>query len=155
MVASHNETRRALIFTVGQRICAIHVENVAEIMRPLPVQPVVGMPAPVRGLSVIRGAPMPVLDMRMLLDGLPGDDCSRFVVLKMGDRSVAITVDRVIGMQGVAASDMHELPPLLRTASAALVSAVGAVDRQLLVVLDTARLVPADFWTELASAEAR
>ena len=51
-----------LVVMVGARACAIPLDHVAETMRPLPIEPVAGTPGFVRGVSVIRGAPTPVVD---------------------------------------------------------------------------------------------
>jgi purine-binding chemotaxis protein CheW len=37
-------------------------------MRPLPIKPIAGTPGFVRGVSIIRGAPTPVIDLKALLD---------------------------------------------------------------------------------------
>lgn len=124
-----------------------------ETLRPLAIEPVAGAPAFVRGLSVIRGAPTPVVDLGALLEGGPARASSgRLVTLKVGARQVALGVDEVVGLKSVDPAQLEQLPPLLR--DAALIEAIGARDGQLLVVLRAARLVPDEVWASLASAEA-
>jgi chemotaxis signal transduction protein len=48
---------------------AIPIEQVIEVMRPLPVETISGIPSFVSGLSVIRGSPVPVIDTGLLLTG--------------------------------------------------------------------------------------
>ena len=143
-----------LIVVVGIRRCAIPVRFVAEILRPLPVQPLGGVPAYVRGLSVIRGAPVPVVDVNLLI----GDDGSehaagRLAVIDVGERRIALAVDAVLGMQRLDAHLIGRLPPLLHGVASDVVEAIGVADARLLVVLRAARLGPDEVWSVLAAGQ--
>lgn len=151
-----SEKSPALIVTIGARICAIPLHHVVETMRPLPIEPVGGTPGFVRGVSVIRGVPTPVVDLRALLENsASGATYGRFVTLRSGERRVAIGVDGVVGLRSLDAAQLGELPPILRDVGTDLVEAIGARDAQLLVVLRAARIVPDEVWTVLAASEAR
>jgi chemotaxis signal transduction protein len=50
-------------------------------MRPLPVERIAGMLSFVRGVSIIRGVPTPVVDLGVVL-GTPGEAVDRFVTLR-------------------------------------------------------------------------
>ena len=68
----------------------------------------------------------------------------RFVVLRVGARRVALAVGGVIGLAEVAPASARELPPIFRgTTGADAIAKLGALDSQLLVVLDVLRLLPA------------
>ncbi|HEX7478651.1 MAG TPA: chemotaxis protein CheW [Polyangiales bacterium] len=145
----------ALIVTVGARACAIPLHHVAETMRPLPIEPVAEMPDFVRGVSVIRGAPTPVIDLNALLgNGENSATYGRFVTMKLGERRVALGVDGVVGLRNLDSAQLGELPPILRDVAADLIEAIGTRDAQLLVVLRAARIVPDEVWTTLAAAQA-
>jgi purine-binding chemotaxis protein CheW len=122
-------------------------------MRPLPIESVAGTPGFVRGVSVIRGAPTPVIDVGALLENRePSTTYGRLVTLKVGERRVAIGVDGVVGVRNLDSTESGELPPLLGGAAAAVIEAIGARDAQLLVVLRAASIVPDDVWRTLAAA---
>ena len=149
------ERSPVLVVIVGARACAIPLHHVAEIMRPLPIEPVAGTPNFVRGVSVIRGAPTPVVDLKALLEnGEKSATYGRLVTIKLGERRVAIGVDSVVGLTNLDSAQLGELPPILRDLAADLIEAIGTRDAQLLVVLHAARIVPAEVWTTLAVAEA-
>jgi purine-binding chemotaxis protein CheW len=144
-----------LVVTVGARACAIPLHHVAETMRPLAIAPVAATPGFVRGVSLIRGVPTPVVDLKSLLEnGENSATCGRFVTLRLGERRVAIGVDGVVGVRNLDSAQLGELPPILRTVAADLIEAIGTRDAQLLVVLRAARIVPDEVWTTLAAAEA-
>jgi purine-binding chemotaxis protein CheW len=130
------------------RLCAIPLQYVSETMRPLPIEPVPGMPPSVRGLSIIRGVPVPVVDVATAIAG-GGSTPTRFVTVTVGARSVALAVDSIVGVRTIDASEINELPMLLANASNEGIAAIGILDAKLLLLLQSARLIPDDVWTTL------
>jgi purine-binding chemotaxis protein CheW len=138
-----------LLCRIGSRVCALPLRHVSETMRPLPIEPLAGMPPFVRGLSIIRGAPTPVVDGTRLVGGTDQEQTSRFVTVKVGERRVALAVDAVIGVRTLPAHSLEALPPLLREGSQDFVSAIGTLDSDLLLMLRSARLVPESVWAAI------
>ena len=141
-----------LVTRVGGVACALPIAHVIETTRPLPVEPIRGANAQalavVDGLAMIRGEPVPVVDARRLL-GVTGAEVTRFVVVRAAQRRVALAVDAVLEVRRIAAEALPGLPPLLGGARRDLVSAIGALDAELLIVLDSARVLPDDTWREI------
>lgn len=133
---------------VGDRLCALPLAEVVETMRPLPVEAVAGAPGYVPGVAIIRGHALPVIDLGALL-GAGGARTGRFVTLRVADRQVALAVDDVVGVRVLPSAVMAALPPLLRSADPDAVSSMSALDSELLVRLDGARVVPAAMWDEI------
>ena len=131
----------ALVCRVSSRLCALPLTHVRETMRPLPIEPIAGVQAPVSGVAIIRGEAVPVLDMSRLLIGAEAQP-QRFVTLRVGDRSVALAVDAVVGIRTIPAEASQDLPPLLREADGDAVARIGTLDAELLVVLQDSRLLP-------------
>jgi len=134
----------ALVVTLGARSYAIPLKHVAEIMRPLAVEPMSGAPDFVRGLSVLRGAPVPVIDLEAILkhessSGEPG----RFVAVRLDGRQAVIGVDGVAGVTTLDPAELGRLPPILSGVATDVIDAIGSRDAQLLIVLRAARLIPA------------
>jgi purine-binding chemotaxis protein CheW len=138
----------SLLCRVQSRLCALPLECVLETMRPLPIEPLSGAPQFVRGLAIIRGEPVPVVDTARLL-GTEETRPARFVAVKAGARRVALAVDSVLGVRSIPAGSLQELPSLLGDAAADIVSAIGILDAELLLVLHSARLVPEEVWARL------
>ena len=150
-----SEISPVLVVMVGARACAFPLHHVAETMRPLPIKRVAGTPGFVCGVSVIRGTPTPVVDLKALLENCENSPSyGRFVSLKLEDRRVAIGVDSVVGLIHLDSAQVGELPPLLKDLSPDLIESFGSRDAQLLLVLRAARIVPEEVWTMLAKAEA-
>ncbi len=142
--------RFSVVLARGQsRVFALPLPYVIETMRPLPTEPVAEMPSFVRGLAVVRGTPVPVVDLNLLLGGTRSEGVTRFVTLRTGHRLVALAVEQVIGVRQLAAASLDNMPPLLLNAQPDLITAIGALDQQLLLVLQTGRILPDDVWQSL------
>lgn len=141
------------IFVVrsGSRLCAFPLDHVIETMRPLAIEPIRDLPPFVRGLSVIRGLAVPVVDLSVILGESDKVPASRFVLLRLGERRVAIAVSEVLGLRQFEGSTLRSFSPLLEEAFADLVTALQVRDRELLIVLESARLVPEEVWRMLDS----
>jgi purine-binding chemotaxis protein CheW len=143
---------RILAVSVHTRVCAVPLMQVIETMRPLPVEPISGIPSFVLGVSIVRGVPTPVVDLGTLL-GMPGGIAGRFVTLRVGDRQVALSVDEVLGVYNLDSSTTQKLPPLFQGASRDIIEAMGTLDTQLLVVLRQGWELPEDVWQAMAADE--
>ena len=138
-----SERRRLLVLEVGGHRAGVPLANVREIMRPLPLAPLAGAPRFVLGLSVIRGASVPVVDLGALLaDGARAEGFGRFATLDVEGRAVALAVARVLGVAELEPGALSGMPPLLSHAAGEAVEALGLHDAGLLLVLRAARLVP-------------
>lgn len=130
-----------LLCRAGKQYYAVPIEHVIEVMRALPVEPIAEAPHYVRGLAIIRGRPVPVVDVGLLLGGQPAKS-GRFVTIKIGPRTVALHVETAIGIHGFDADTFDQLPPLLRNVATETVADVGTLDSELLITLRAARIVP-------------
>jgi len=129
-----------LVCGAGGLRCALPIGAVREIFRPLPIEPIAEAPGAVLGLSLIRGEPLPVVDLGLLI---ADHACrpERMVALDTGSRRLALIADQVIGIRVFDAPALAALPPLLQGASAHI-AAIGANDAELLLLLQIAHLLP-------------
>jgi purine-binding chemotaxis protein CheW len=133
-------------------LCALPLEKVAETMRPLPIEMLPDIPPPVLGVSIIRAAAVPVVDMAMLTGAATSVSPRRYVSLRLGERRhVALAVEEVLGVRELDATSLEEIPPLLHGAAAEAISAILLLDGELLLVLQTARLIPESMWADIGA----
>jgi purine-binding chemotaxis protein CheW len=134
-----------LVAKIGELTCAIPIALVVETMRPLPVEPLGHGAAYVRGVAIIRGAPVIVIDLAALFAVTSPTAATRFVVVRTGNRQAALMVDAVIAIRNLGTDDggWRALPPLAAAAAHDVISSIGAIDAELVVVLETARLLEA------------
>ncbi len=135
---------------MGDLACAVPIADVIETMRRLPISALSGTPAYVAGVCIVRGEPLPVVDLAALLK--PGENASPrawLVTVRVGHRAAVIGVDRFVGVRSFAKSMFSELPPLLQSADAQPLLSLGRLDHDLLVVLEASRVVPAELFEQM------
>ena len=146
-----SDQQRVLIVRAASRYCALPLEQVAEIMRPLPIDPLPGLPLYLRGLAVVRGAEVPVVDLGIFWGNVETAAVKRFVLCRADHRRLAIAVEAVDGLREIGrASD--DFPPTSGDANAGRVSAAAVEDRHVLPLLRIADLIPEETWQELEAA---
>src|SRR5260221_2738498 len=131
MAEERNSENRVLLVEVRAWVCALPLSCVIEAFRPVPGETVPGILSCVRGISIIRGTPTPVVDLGDLL-GNSGGVSGRFVTLRVGDRQIALSVGKVLGVRELDTLTVRKLPPLLQVASKDTIEAIGILDSQLL-----------------------
>jgi purine-binding chemotaxis protein CheW len=139
-----------LIVRTGNFSCALPLAHVMETMRRLPIEPLAGVPPYVRGVSIVRGTATPVVDLGDIL-GVPESSGERFVVIRVGEKQVALAVDSVLGVREIDLAAFPEVPPLLRRAPHDLIEAIGALDGQFLTVLRSGWELPEEVWQALTA----
>ena len=86
-----------LAFILGESRCALPVSEIQEVLPAVMLSPIPGQTLPVEGMLNLRGAMIPVLDLRSCL-GLPQirwNSETRIIVVKTKEIRVGVVVDRV------------------------------------------------------------
>ncbi|NVD97771.1 chemotaxis protein CheW [Massilia sp. BJB1822] len=155
MALNSGSSKSVLLCRSGQQLYALPLASVRETMRALPAEPVPAMPDCLLGVSLIRGAAVPVVDGRRLVGAAASESApaSRYVSLVLGERQVALAVDAVLGVRRLDAAMLAEVAPLLDGAETGMVQAISILDAELLMVLQASCLVPEALWDVLAQRE--
>ena len=141
MVEGNGVQRPWLLCRAGPHLCALPLEQIVEVMRPLPTEPLADSLPFLRGVAVIRGAPVPVIDLARLL-GQSKAAINRLITVRTGGRILALAVGEVIGLRRDEEAGAKSAVPLMREAAQESVSAIGALDSEALLFLSTLRLLP-------------
>jgi len=90
-------TTGLVVFGLGERVFATSLDDVREIVRLQGLEPLPGMAPPLAGVIVLRGVPLPVLDVRAA--GAP-TDAGDVLVMTAGSDVVGVAVDAVHSVVG-------------------------------------------------------
>jgi len=120
------DTVDVLCFFVGERVFAVDIMAIREILRSHAVTPVPTAPAAVAGVINLRGELVPVVNLhrvllRMTADGVHED--AKLVVVRARGRTAGLQVDQVLEVVSVAAEELSPLPGGDDTAGNAVVAA--------------------------------
>ena len=101
-----------LTFRLGEEAYAVLVNDVREVLKTRELTPVPNTPAYILGVTSLRGAMLPVIDLCPRLGLAPGvrDEKSRIIVVNTGEEDVGLVVDRVTGVLRVSADAIRPAP---------------------------------------------
>jgi chemotaxis signal transduction protein len=94
-----------VLFHLGERTFATALDEVREIVRLTGLEPLPGTKPPLAGVIVLRGTPLPVLDVRENRLNSGADSGGDVLVMSVDGDSVGVAVDAVSAVLAP-----HELP---------------------------------------------
>lgn len=139
----NTEVVKLVIFRIGDDLFAAEVLAVDRVLRYSAPNPVPDVPRWIQGVIEHRGSVIPVVDLRLRIerDEMELSASTRILVLNTSDGFVGAIADAVVEVAAVPASAVSAPPPLFRGLAAAAVRGIAKVRDQLVVVLDTDRVL--------------
>jgi purine-binding chemotaxis protein CheW len=133
-------------FTVGREEYVVDIMRVEEILPPQRVISVPRAPSFVEGMLHLRGALLPIVDLRKRLNDTaePPSPKSRLLVCLLGRRRLALRVDRVTEVMRVRRSDIKPAPALLSPGRTPFVLGVCGTAERPRLLLDIKALLRAE-----------
>lgn len=132
------EYLKCLRFRVADEDYGVSLMDIREIIKPRDVTEVPRMPDFVAGVISLRGAIIPVFDLRLRLglaaNQLPGRE--RIVIAKRREGAVGLLVDEVHQVINLAASAIENAPPVLEGIDREFVSGIGRHGQRMIILLD-------------------
>ena len=120
----------ACVFTLDGEPCGVDVRQVRAVVTLVALTRVPGAPTTLLGVTNVRGAVVPVVDLRPLLDlrTAPVVAGASAVILEDGDLCAALVVERVLGIERFERVERPaDTSPFAAFASGALHSAGGTI----------------------------
>ena len=155
-----NETRtqdEAIVqltaFLIGDEEYVVDIMRVRQIIKPLPITPVRKGPRFVEGVINLRGAVIPIVDMRRRFE-LPAEDHPqrKILVMTVDQRTVGLVVDGVTEVVRVPRSEIRLAPGLLDRDHAPYFMGVCHHKGRMLVLLSVRNIVATDADIDVAAA---
>lgn len=138
----HDPTKSLVGFVLGDVEYAVAIARVKEIANPLPVVPLPHAPATVVGVADLRGELVPLVDLRARL-GLPSAPATRktkWILVDVAGRVVALVVDAVTDVFGMGGAELRPAPSLGGGDDARGIEGVASRGAAMVFVLDVGRL---------------
>ncbi len=132
--------RNLVGFWVGEVSYALPIAIIREIVNPLDVIDLPDAPDEVRGVANYRGDVVPVVDLRVRFRLAASLETrkTKWILIDIGDRLVALIVDAVSGVFG-ASGDLRPPPVLGRGEDVRGIAGVTMLEDEMVFVLDVTR----------------
>jgi purine-binding chemotaxis protein CheW len=126
-----------LSFRLGQEIYAVRLTSIRQIIKLVPITTVPRAPDYVLGILSLRGAVIPVFDLRRRLRlGLTEPTRkSRIVVVAVGKFMVGLIVDEVMQVVRLPETKLEPPPSMLNAVEAEYIEAIGRTGAKMIILL--------------------
>ena len=138
-------SRQFLTFLLEDREYGLELFRIQEICGYAPITPIPNLPAHVRGVMNLRGAVLPVIDLRMKFR-LPEAEYSKFTVIviaKVEEKTVGLLVDAVSDVLHVSEKDLRPAPDFGADVGTDFINGVFQTREHLAVALNLEKLLTA------------
>ena len=121
-----SESLEVLCFLVGERVFAMDIMGIREILRSHVVTPVPNAPVEVAGVLNLRGELLPVVDLHQALLHKAAPDArdeANLVVARAAGRTAGVQVDQVLEVVSVDIDELTQVPGMGNGEGGAVVAA--------------------------------
>jgi len=150
--AARGETRQFISFTIGDEEYGVDIMAIREIKGWVPTTELPNTPTYVRGVINLRGAIVPIFDLRARFGGGDTEASARHVIIVVSVRArvVGILVDAVADIITITSTDIQPVPELEHKSDIGFLAGLVSVEGRMVALLDLDRL----FDVELGEFEA-
>ena len=140
-------TRQALTFALGEEVYGVDILRVKEIRGWSPVTRIPQSPPAVLGVLNLRGAIVPIIDLRVRFAMQTAEFNAVTVVIVLslrtaeGQRECGIVVDNVRDVVDIAADSVRPAPSMQGCTANEFIEGITTLGEQMLILLDADRLV--------------
>ena len=146
MPALETASAQYLTFALGGEEYGVDILRVQEIRGFAPITPIPNTPPHVMGVMNLRGAIIPVVDLRRTL-GMPPTEYGPFtviVVVTVGTCAMGVIVDAVSDVLDIARADVQPTPDFGTQVDARFVHGLARTAGKLVILLDIERVLGED-----------
>lgn len=146
LAAESRQTLEFLAFTLGGEEYGIDIQKVQELRGYEAVTRIAGAPAHVKGVVNLRGAIVPIVDMRIKFNlGTPSySEFTVVIILNIGARLMGMVVDSVSDVITLSAGQIKPAPELGASLESDYLIGLGALEQRMLILVDIETLMSGD-----------
>ena len=134
---------RYLTFFIGEEVYGLAIRNVTEIVGLQRITEVPDMPGYVLGVINLRGAVIPVVDVRLRfgIEQREPDERTCVIVVQLDDISVGLIVDTVSEVLDIPADNVAPPPNVIQNKPSRFVCGLGKIGEQVAIILEAGKLL--------------
>ena len=133
-------------FKIGPELYALDIMRIKEIIRPQKLTPVPKAPSFIEGVINLRGAVIPVADMRKRFDqSISAENRkNRIIVCSLVGKIVGLLVDEVTEVKRFGRQDIAPAPQFIKGPQADYFLGVARSDDDLIMLIDLEKVLSTD-----------
>jgi len=138
-----HSAREFLTFTLGNEEYAVDILKVQEIRGYDPVTPIANTPPFIKGVVNLRGAIVPIVDLRVKfqLGNAEYHERTVVIVLNLAGRIVGVVVDGVSDVVGLSPDQIKPAPEFSNALDTQYLMGLGTTEGRMLILVDIEQLM--------------
>ncbi len=132
-----------VIFKLADEYYGVNIVAVESIIKVQEITRMPHVPDFVEGITNLRGAVIPVIDLRKRLDLPQMEETkdTRIIVVEMDGITAGMIVDAVTEVLRVSGEDIEPPSPMVNTVDTAFITGIAKVDNRLVILLDLSKVL--------------
>jgi len=133
-------------FRIGAELYALDIMRIKEIIRPQKLTPVPKAPSFIEGVINLRGAVIPVADLRKRFDQPIGEETrkNRIVICSLVGKIIGLLVDEVTEVRRYNRGEIAPAPQFIKGPEADYFLGVARRDEDLIMLIDLEKVLSTD-----------
>jgi purine-binding chemotaxis protein CheW len=145
-LAGVGDENQFVTFSIGEEIYGVEVLHVQEIIGMTQITHVPNTISFMKGVINLRGAVVPVVDMRIKfgMNKKEYDSFTVIIIVEVKRRLIGMIVDTVSDVASIPVDSIQSTPHFTAKIESDFIRGIGQLDDKLVIVLDVERIMSAD-----------
>jgi purine-binding chemotaxis protein CheW len=132
------------IFNIGDETFGIDILRVLEILRVQKIFSLPGLPDFLAGVMSVRGAVIPVMDLRLRFGMAPAGKKERIVLVRYGDEKLGFLVDEIREILVLESEEIRSAPSIFKGFKTEYLTGLGKKGDRIIILLDIDSLLTSE-----------
>ena len=132
------------VFNIADETFGIAIGRVVEIIKPQKIYSMPGLPEFLSGVMSVRGAVIPLIDLRKRFGKQPSGKKERIIVIRSGQEKLGVLVDGMKEIMSLAPDEMILPPSIFKGFKTEYLTGLGKKNETIIILLDIDNLLTSE-----------
>ena len=132
------------VFNIGDELFGIDISRVYEILRLQKIFTIPGLPEFLSGVMSVRGAVIPVMDLRRRFGLKPAAVKERIILVRYGREKIGFLVDEVREIMMLGQDEIRPSPSIFKGFRTEYLTGLGKKDDKIILILNIDNLLTSE-----------
>jgi purine-binding chemotaxis protein CheW len=136
--------QKFMVFKIAEEVFGITIERVVEIIKLQKVFTIPGLPDFLSGVMNVRGAVIPLIDLRRRFGMQPAGKKERIILVRFEQEKVGFLVDGIKEIMSLAPEEMNRPPAIFRGFKTEYITGLGRKGDNIIIILNIDNLLTSE-----------
>ncbi|MBI5635090.1 MAG: purine-binding chemotaxis protein CheW [Nitrospirae bacterium] len=132
------------IFNIGEDVFGVDIGRVLEILRVQKIFSIPGLPGFLTGVMSVRGAVIPVMDLRLRFGMKPAGKKERIILVRFGEEKIGFLVDEIREILLLNPEEIRPSPSIFKGFKTEYLTGLGKKGDQIIILLNIENLLTSE-----------